>query len=93
MVKNKGFTLIELILVIAIIGILAAILIPAFKSYKEQQRMEANLQHEYNEEENVPKNYIRNDVRTTQSVKLKRHNDGTLWACNTRTKDCYKVEK
>lgn len=46
--NNKGFTLIELMIIIAIAGIFCAIAIPQFEAYKTKQR-EAQQQAYQNE--------------------------------------------
>lgn len=73
MLKNaKGFTLVELMIVIAIIAIIAAVALPAYNSYEVGQRLDAFA--------------TKNNLTVDKNKKVTREGVGTL--TDGREVDC-----
>ncbi len=65
---QKGFTLIELMIVIAIIGILAAIAIPAYNDYTVRARVSEGLVTASSIKATVSENIINNNLTTLDAT-------------------------
>ena len=75
---QKGFTLIELMIVVAIIGILAAIAIPAYQNYIVRARVTEGLNLAAAAETTVAENASENGDRSERGLDLRRLATGNV---------------
>jgi prepilin-type N-terminal cleavage/methylation domain-containing protein len=91
--NEKGFTLIELMIVVAIIGILAAIAIPQFAAYRERAYI-ASMKADCHSIKIAEEAYfVDNDMYTTGFNNLATYGCANLSVGNTATLGTTNIEK
>ena len=68
--SNKGFTLVEIMIVVVIIGLLAAMAIPAFQKVRQSSQDKAVLNNARQLSAAADQYYLENGVSTVLSVNL-----------------------
>lgn len=80
--NKKGFTIVELVIVIAVIGILAAVLIPTFSTVIDSAKKSAALQ----DANAAYKEYVEEHATTLTGAEKYYWTDGTYTFCTTNGK-------